>query len=151
MYASVFLVILVTYYIYNKHSGNTRSLKQNKKISHEITEEIKSKSYNDLEEENVFTKYSYISLDLYYCLMESFARNTRLSMMKEVEGKGYSELINQRDYFSSGTLREKNRSIYSIGPDRKDDLITIIYDPTNGTFSRGDIIIMRGITVFETE
>lgn len=37
------------------------------------------------------------------------------------------------DYRTSGTLK------YSLGPDMIDDKALIIYDPTNGTFSSGDI------------
>lgn len=31
--------------------------------------------------------------------------------------------------------------IYSIGPDKKDDLAKINYDPSNGAFSRGDMLV----------
>lgn len=32
-------------------------------------------------------------------------------------------------------------AVYSYGPDHKDDLASIVYDPTNGTFSNGDIFL----------
>lgn len=36
-------------------------------------------------------------------------------------------------------LKDDKFKIYSIGPDQQDDQLTIIYDPTNGLFSTGDI------------
>lgn len=40
------------------------------------------------------------------------------------------------------TVHEQNTElIYSIGPDLKDDRGAITYDPTNGTFSAGDIVL----------
>ena len=41
------------------------------------------------------------------------------------------------------TLREAPEHYYSIGPDRKDDGGALLYDPTNGTISRGDIWLNR--------
>ena len=41
------------------------------------------------------------------------------------------------------TLREAPEHYYSIGPDRKDDAGAILYDPTNGTVSGGDIFLKR--------
>ncbi len=47
-------------------------------------------------------------------------------------------------YTGSGGIRwlKKNSAIYvySIGPDKVDNLAGIIYDPTNGSFSVGDIV-----------
>lgn len=50
-----------------------------------------------------------------------------------------------QDPFSAQPLRfTPNREpfmIYSIGPDEMDDKATVVYDPTNGTISAGDIFI----------
>jgi len=51
-----------------------------------------------------------------------------------------------KDAFSDGPLRftdpsEEPYTIYSVGPDEKDDGGTIDYSPTNGTRSVGDIVI----------
>lgn len=43
------------------------------------------------------------------------------------------------DPFSGRPLLEIDGIKYSVGPDWKDDQLTITYDPTNGTFSEGDI------------
>lgn len=49
-----------------------------------------------------------------------------------------------RDLFDikKGTLKY-NDVFYSIGPDEKDDHAEIIYDPTNGTVSSGDIFFVK--------
>ena len=41
------------------------------------------------------------------------------------------------------TLREAPEHYYSIGPDRKDDGGVILYDPSNGSISGGDIFLNR--------
>lgn len=50
-----------------------------------------------------------------------------------------------RDPFSSATLRYRSDpslfTCYSVGPDRRDNGGVVEYDPTNGTFSAGDIIL----------
>lgn len=54
------------------------------------------------------------------------------------------------DHFTAGslfakqkqyTLRIRNSTllIYSVGPDGKDDMAAVLYDPTNGAHSTGDI------------
>ena len=53
----------------------------------------------------------------------------------------YSEEIKRGDPFSGQPYRMINDNFYSIGPDGKDDRLRIIYDPTNGTYSAGDIKI----------
>ncbi len=46
----------------------------------------------------------------------------------------------EEDLFSHGALREHDDGrTYSIGPDLVDQELSIIYDPTNGTISPGDI------------
>jgi hypothetical protein len=49
------------------------------------------------------------------------------------------------DPFTSAPLRYFSTpdafTVYSVGPDRKDDRATLAYDPTNGTVSSGDIIL----------
>lgn len=50
-----------------------------------------------------------------------------------------------KDIFGTGPLRgiktPSEFTIYSFGPNKKDDSGKILYDPTNGTFSSGDIIL----------
>lgn len=36
-------------------------------------------------------------------------------------------------------LKDEKFRVYSIGPDQQDDRLAIIYNPTNGLFSTGDI------------
>lgn len=57
----------------------------------------------------------------------------------------YSENIGKYDYdrFSGNAFLKAGPLIYSVGPDGDDDKIIIIYDPTNGTSSNGDIIISK--------
>ncbi len=43
------------------------------------------------------------------------------------------------DPFTAQPLKRKNGFAYSVGPDLKDQGLSAIYDPTNGTFSEGDI------------
>lgn len=45
------------------------------------------------------------------------------------------------DPFSGVPFRNVEGSTYSVGPDRTDGLLTVKYDPTNGTISAGDIKI----------
>lgn len=51
------------------------------------------------------------------------------------------------DPFSGTPLREAKGHLYSVGPDQVDQGMALIYDPTNGTFSEGDIPI--GIWEYE--
>jgi len=55
-----------------------------------------------------------------------------------------SDLINT-DPFGKGKLKisEKYNKFYSIGPDRVDNFLEVIYDPTNGVFSSGDIEVKQ--------
>ena len=44
------------------------------------------------------------------------------------------------DPFSGEPYRRMNSIEYSVGPDGIDHRLEVIYDPSNGTFSRGDIV-----------
>jgi hypothetical protein len=44
------------------------------------------------------------------------------------------------DTFSGKRMVNKDGIIYSVGPDRVDDKLQLLYDPTNGTYSAGDIL-----------
>jgi hypothetical protein len=46
------------------------------------------------------------------------------------------------DPFSGRHMKKHDGVYYSVGPDGKDDKGEITYDPTNGTFSRGDICLI---------
>ena len=49
-----------------------------------------------------------------------------------------------QDPFSSGTFqRAAGSDFYSLGPDTRDDAGAVAYDATNGTLSRGDIVLRR--------
>lgn len=48
-----------------------------------------------------------------------------------------------KDPFSGEALRNVNGVSYSVGPDGRDDLLTVAYDPSNGTRSSGDIVAGR--------
>lgn len=50
---------------------------------------------------------------------DPFARGARLRMISTTDG----------------------RIFYSVGPDGLDDGLSVIYDPTNGTWSKGDIVV----------
>jgi hypothetical protein len=41
---------------------------------------------------------------------------------------------------SSRLLVADSAEFYSVGPDRRDDHLLIIYDPTNGALSAGDVV-----------
>lgn len=45
------------------------------------------------------------------------------------------------DPFTGKPPKQKNGLLYSVGPDGKDDFLEVIYCPTNGTISPGDILI----------
>ncbi len=46
-----------------------------------------------------------------------------------------------RDPLTTATLQAAREGrFYSAGPDRKDQSAAVVYDPTNGTFSDGDIV-----------
>lgn len=49
------------------------------------------------------------------------------------------------DPFSEDGLKFSNQFdiYYSIGPDRVDQFLEVIYDPTNGVFSAGDIEVKK--------
>lgn len=47
------------------------------------------------------------------------------------------------DPFIVGPLRIQHDRVYSVGPDKEDQNGDILYDPTNGTVSRGDIVFRR--------
>ncbi len=51
--------------------------------------------------------------------------------------------FNKGDPFVEGSFKRKSNAIYSVGPDGLDDHIKILYDPTNGILSRGDILVLR--------
>ena len=56
----------------------------------------------------------------------------------------YTEhLTSNRDPFSGLNPLKKNGFLYSIGPDGINNELSIIYNPTNGTVSSGDIIIRK--------
>jgi len=50
-----------------------------------------------------------------------------------------------QDLFTTTTLRlisgKDSFVVYSVGPDAKDDAASLVYDPTNGTVSAGDIFL----------
>lgn len=56
-----------------------------------------------------------------------------------------TETVKRIDPFTATTLRyydsADRRVIYSLGPDREDQRGALTYDPTNGSFSAGDIMI----------
>lgn len=47
------------------------------------------------------------------------------------------------DAFACGPARTTGGLTYSIGPDGIDDGMLVPYDPSNGTLSRGDVLIVR--------
>ena len=55
--------------------------------------------------------------------------------------KSFDSLLNTNDPFTTSTLISYNNFIYSIGPDKIDNYALIVYDPTNGIISRGDILV----------
>lgn len=52
-------------------------------------------------------------------------------MPKDIFGTGFVQSIKTQDGFT----------VYSLGPNQKDDDGRLRYDPTNGTFSSGDIAL----------
>ena len=53
----------------------------------------------------------------------------------------YCNTISKGDPFSGKFYKEINGNIYCVGPDGDDNRMSIIYDPTNGIISIGDIIV----------
>ena len=49
----------------------------------------------------------------------------------------------KKDPFSGEALRNVNGVSYSVGPDGRDDLLTVAYDPSNGIMSSGDVVAGR--------
>ncbi len=47
------------------------------------------------------------------------------------------------DRFTGDLTKMSDGKAYSLGPDGKDDSLRVVYDPTNGMFSRGDIPIQK--------
>ena len=47
------------------------------------------------------------------------------------------------DIFIKSSFKFNGKYAYSVGPDGVDDKLEIIYDPTNGTISPGDIIVFK--------
>ncbi len=43
------------------------------------------------------------------------------------------------DPFTAQPLKQKNGVAYSVGPDLRDQTLSAVYDPTNGTFSEWDV------------
>ena len=58
---------------------------------------------------------------------------------------GENEINIHKDPFTENGLKYLNHSntFYSIGPDRVDQKLKILYDPTNGIFSSGDIMVKK--------
>jgi len=52
----------------------------------------------------------------------------------------HARSVSRGDPFSGEPLKMQDGIVYSIGPDGEDNFCSIIYDPTNGTGSPGDII-----------
>lgn len=76
------------------------------------------------------------------CIVEIHTSDAIQKLQMEVmETDKNSSLLKMEDYFSTTTLKSESGMLYSIGPDRNDDSLRIIYDPTNGIFSRGDITL----------
>jgi hypothetical protein len=72
------------------------------------------------------------------CLSEHEAKKKYLKLMKSIDD---NKLDIDNDPFSEKELKylEQKNIFYSIGPDRVDQRLKTIYDPTNGVFSAGDI------------
>ena len=107
-----------------------------------IEEQIKDKMTH-FKEFSTINDYIYFIYDLFCSIAESSARYNVYYLKIIAENNIYSQLLLKNDCFSTTTLKNANNRIYSIGPDRIDNFAKIIYDPTNGTFSTGDIIIKQ--------
>jgi len=55
--------------------------------------------------------------------------------------RNYAMFMEQGDCFTGDPLKTKNGRVYSVGPDGRDDRLDIVYDPTNGIASTGDIVV----------
>jgi hypothetical protein len=64
----------------------------------------------------------------------AIAKNLRPDVRTTAE-----QLANRVDPFSGKRMSHLEGAYYSVGPDGEDDRLAIIYDPTNGSYSRGDI------------
>lgn len=66
-------------------------------------------------------------------------------IIEEVVDKAHGNIVtgsSKLDPFSRQRFRQaSDGTLYSVGPDRKDNLGKVEYDPMNGTFSKGDILI----------
>lgn len=77
--------------------------------------------------------------------------DTNMTLLKlDIAGLNLSQgkPAGETDPFTNESLKTAQDGgetvIYSVGPDKKDDGGAITYDPTNGTFSRGDISLRVG-------
>ena len=87
---------------------------------------------------------SYETLIGYSIFIFSFIAGpeTISSVESEVYKRYQIQLMNSElDFFSGVKPVSNGFIIYSIGPDLSDNTGFIIYDPTNGVFSAGDIIL----------
>jgi hypothetical protein len=69
------------------------------------------------------------------------ARGSQVMAMRRLAPE---KLPQQVDPFASAPLKTIAGRYYSIGPDRVDNKLSIIYDPTNGSWSSGDIFAGPG-------
>lgn len=84
-------------------------------------------------------------------LDEAGTRNDAMQTKLDLGVAGLDQVVDgdgapaRTDIFSGKPLKRIRGAgevtIYSVGPDREDQHATITYDPTNGTFSAGDIMV----------
>ena len=98
---------------------------------------ISNNNYN-----TVYNLYIFM-INLKYNFIENYTRNKILYLKNNTSKLNLEKLSLYNDPFSSGNLKIKGGHIYSVGPDMNDNRLSIQYDPTNGTFSKGDIIIKQ--------
>jgi hypothetical protein len=75
---------------------------------------------------------------LYFLLLGS-----EISLYEKIIGHYEDNISPEKDPFSGRPPKQTDEGqLYSIGPDGIDNALTIIYDPTNGVGSPGDIPIL---------
>jgi len=86
----------------------------------------------------------YIPLQKQHPKIYFFILGSEVGLFEKIVGH-YTSLIKSEnsDIFIKSSFKFNGKYTYSVGPDGVDDKLEVIYDPTNGTMSRGDIIVYK--------
>lgn len=133
------IIMLFIHYLIYLHWKDSRLSRIDYKYT--LSEQIidKLELYNSYNINNPILFLSDIIYSYYeYCILRKIT--LLINRSKSISNDA---LLKENDPFTSSTLRKQDGIIYSIGSDLIDNYSSIIYDPTNGIISSGDIIIRK--------